>query len=216
MSSLRIRWTSCCASSPRSSAASRAFSTARYAIGAQRALDQLASLCNSDPACRKTFPDWERRLGALVKAWNVQPVNGMTGDELASVVHGMLLDLRKAVSIPLVVSRAAEGEYALLERAGPGDLDADLDLVGSSISCNEPRAGLDATGPWGTVFNSLTDAHLFARLRLRLTAAAERTMAGDADRVKLFDVDRWVGGTHVTSRSPWRWDPARGDLLPPG
>jgi hypothetical protein len=62
----------------------------------------------------------------------------------------------------------------------------------------------------------LGDAHLFARLRLRLTAGGERTMAGDADRVELLDVDRWIGGTHVTSRSPWRWDPARGELLAPG
>ncbi len=62
----------------------------------------------------------------------------------------------------------------------------------------------------------LGDAHLFARLRLRLTAAGERTMAGDADRVELLDVDRWIGGTHVTSRSPWRWDPACGKLLAPG
>jgi hypothetical protein len=86
----------------------------------------------------------------------------MTGDEFASVVHGMLLDLRKAVSIPLVVSRAAQGDYAPLERAGPGGLDADLNLMGSSIWCNEPWAGLDATGPWGTVFDSLATAKLAA------------------------------------------------------
>ena len=55
-----------------------------------------------------------------MKAWNADPVDGMTGDEFASVVHGMLLDLQKAVSIPLVVSRAAEGDYAPLEHAGSG------------------------------------------------------------------------------------------------
>jgi pimeloyl-ACP methyl ester carboxylesterase len=76
----------------------------RYAVGAQRALDQLARLCASDPACRKAFPGWERELGALVKAWNARPVDGMTGEELASVVQRMLLDLRQAVSIPLVVA----------------------------------------------------------------------------------------------------------------
>ena len=41
-----------------------------------------------------------------MKAWNAHPVHGMSGDEFASVVHAMLLDLDKAVSIPLVVSRA--------------------------------------------------------------------------------------------------------------
>jgi pimeloyl-ACP methyl ester carboxylesterase len=134
----------------------------RYAVDAQHALDQLASLCTSDPGCRKAFPGWERRLGELVKAWNAHPVNGMTGDGLASVVHGMLLDLQKAVSIPLVVSRAAEGDYVPLERAGPAGLDADLNLMGSSIWCNEPWTGLAARGPWGTEFDSYTTARIAA------------------------------------------------------
>ena len=56
----------------------------RYAVNAQRALDQLARLCASDPGCRKAFPGWERQFGELVKAWNAHPANGMTGDELAS------------------------------------------------------------------------------------------------------------------------------------
>jgi pimeloyl-ACP methyl ester carboxylesterase len=133
----------------------------RWAVNAQRSLDQLASLCDSDPACRNAFPDWERQFGELVKAWNAQPVNGRTGDELASIVHVMLLDLEKAVSIPLVVSRAAEGDYGPLERAGSGDLDVTLGLM-SSIWCNEPWAGLDATGPWGTDFDSYTTAKIAA------------------------------------------------------
>ena len=134
----------------------------RYAANAQHALDQLARLCASDPGCRKAFPDWERRFGQLVQQWNAHAVNGLTGDELASVVQGMLLDLQKAVSIPLVVSRAAEGDYAPLEQAGSRSLDADLNLMGSSIWCNEPWTGLAATGPWGTDFDSYTAARTAA------------------------------------------------------
>jgi pimeloyl-ACP methyl ester carboxylesterase len=132
-----------------------------YAVNAQRALDQLAKLCTSQPHCRKAFPDWERQFGELVKAWNAQPVHGMTGSELASVVHAMLLDLSKAVSIPLVVSRAAAGDYAPLEQAGSGDLNPALALM-TSIWCNEPWTGLDATGPWGTEFDSYTTAQIAA------------------------------------------------------
>jgi hypothetical protein len=44
--------------------------------------------------------------------------------------------------------------------------------------------------------------------RLRLTPAGERVLRGGADRVELLGVDRWVGGTHVMSDTPWRWDPA--------
>ena len=134
----------------------------RWAVNAQRALDQLAALCASEPACRKAFPGWERRFGELVRAWNAHP-GPMTGDELASVVHVMLLDLQKAVSIPLVVSSAAKGDYGPLERAGSGDLRiGDLSVMGSSIWCNEAWVGLEAKGPWGTDFDSYTAAKIAA------------------------------------------------------
>jgi hypothetical protein len=48
---------------------------------------------------------------------------------------------------------------------------------------------------------------------VRLTADGERVLAGDADRVELLGVDRWVGGTHVTTGSPWRWDASRAVLV---
>jgi pimeloyl-ACP methyl ester carboxylesterase len=134
----------------------------RWAVNAQRALDQLAELCTADPICRKAFPGWERQFGELVKAWNDHPVNGMTGDEFASIVHVMLLDLEKAVSIPLLVSRAADGDYGRLEQEASGELDVQLDLMSSSIWCNEPWTGLDATGPWGTDFDSYTTAKIAA------------------------------------------------------
>jgi pimeloyl-ACP methyl ester carboxylesterase len=45
--------------------------------------------------------------------------------------------------------------------------------MGSSIWCNEPWAGLDATGPWGTVFDSLTTAKL-AALRQECSTVPKR------------------------------------------
>jgi hypothetical protein len=133
-----------------------------YAVNAQRALEQLGKHCASQPACRKAFPLWERQFGALVNAWNAHPVHGMTGDQLASIVHVMLLDLEKAVSIPLVVSRAAEGDFTRLEDFGPGDLDVDVGRTSLSIWCNEPWTGLDAKGPWGTDFDGYTTAKIAA------------------------------------------------------
>ena len=61
----------------------------------------------------------------------------------------------------------------------------------------------------------LGDSRRFARLRLRLTAAGERTLRGHADRVELLGVDRWIGGTHITSENTWRWDPAAGAITRP-
>lgn len=133
----------------------------RYAVNAQRALDLLATSCAADPGCRKAFPNWERRFAELVRAWNAHPVHGTSGDELASVVHAMLLDMEKAVSIPLVVHSAAAGDYGPLDDAGSGDLNPSLGLM-ASIWCNEPWTGLDAEGPWGTEFDSYTTAQIAA------------------------------------------------------
>jgi Domain of unknown function (DUF1835) len=61
----------------------------------------------------------------------------------------------------------------------------------------------------------LGDAQFFARLHLRLTATGERTLRGEADRVHLLGIDRWIGGTNVTPDNAWRWDPATLQLVRP-
>ncbi len=138
----------------------------RWAVNAQRALNQVAAICHSQPGCREAFPNWERQFGELVKAWNAHPVQTrsgvmMTGNELAGVVHVMLLDMNKAPSIPLVVSRAAQGDFAPLNQQGPGNLRPQGTLLMAwSIWCNEPWTGLDANPPWGTEFDSYTTAYI--------------------------------------------------------
>jgi pimeloyl-ACP methyl ester carboxylesterase len=82
--------------------------------------------------------------------------------------------LEKAVSIPLVVSRAAKGDYGPLQHAGSGDLDiGHLNVMGSSIWCNEPWAGLDSTGPWSTAFDSYATAQI-AAVRHQCSSVAKR------------------------------------------
>jgi hypothetical protein len=61
----------------------------------------------------------------------------------------------------------------------------------------------------------LGDGQLFARLELRLTAAGEQALRGEADRVELLGIDRWIGGTHITPASMWRWDVAGRRLIQP-
>ena len=61
----------------------------------------------------------------------------------------------------------------------------------------------------------LGDSQLFARLQLRLTATGERTLRGEADRVELLGIDRWIGGTHITPENTWRWDTAEPKLVRP-
>ena len=59
------------------------------------------------------------------------------------------------------------------------------------------------------------DEHRFGRLSVRLSETGGRVLAGDADRVQLLGVDRWVGGTHVTAAAVWRWDADAQRLVPP-
>ena len=61
----------------------------------------------------------------------------------------------------------------------------------------------------------LGDSLPFARLQLRLTATGEQTLRGEADRVELLGIDRWIGGTHVTPDNTWRWDAADRQLVRP-
>jgi hypothetical protein len=61
----------------------------------------------------------------------------------------------------------------------------------------------------------LGDGQRFARLELRLTPAGERTLRGEADRVELLGIDRWIGGTHVEPGNVWRWDAADASLVRP-
>jgi DNA-binding transcriptional MerR regulator len=62
----------------------------------------------------------------------------------------------------------------------------------------------------------LSDSQHFARLQLRLTSAGERTLRGEADRVELLGIDRWIGGTHITPDNTWRWDTTELKLVRPG
>jgi hypothetical protein len=53
----------------------------------------------------------------------------------------------------------------------------------------------------------LSDGQECPWLPLRVTSSGERVLGGEADRVELLGLDRWLGGSHVTD-SGWRWDSA--------
>jgi hypothetical protein len=40
-------------------------------------------------------------------------------------------------------------------------------------------------------------------------------LRGEADRVELLDIDRWIGGTHITPDNAWRWDTSELKLVRP-
>jgi hypothetical protein len=79
------------------------------------------------------------------------------GEALAGVVQSMLMDALTAAQIPLLVSRAAAGDYRVLNAHIAPD-SGSFDLMFYGIWCNEPWVGLAVHGPWHTDFDSLTTA----------------------------------------------------------
>jgi pimeloyl-ACP methyl ester carboxylesterase len=132
----------------------------RYAENGQRALDQIVKRCSAQPSCAGTFPDWRDDLDSLIAKWNEEPVlpptsERISGNGLAGVVQQMTLVSATAAYIPLVVSRAALGDYGPLSHyAGSGGLTRSM--MYWSIMCNEPWVGLDSTGPWHSYLDGLT------------------------------------------------------------
>jgi hypothetical protein len=50
--------------------------------------------------------------------------------------------------------------------------------------------------------------------RLAITEDGARVLAGRADHLALNGIDRWLGGVHLTGRSPaWRWDEAARSIV---
>jgi len=57
-----------------------------------------------------------------------------------------------------------------------------------------------------TVPPPLGEARAFASARIELTGEGRAVLAGEADRVQLLGIDRWVGGTHLVPGAVWRRD----------
>jgi len=136
----------------------------RYAENGERALDQIVKRCSAQPSCTSTFPHWRDDLDSLIAKWNEAPVllptsDTITGDGLAGVVQQMTLVSSAASYIPLVVSRAAVGDYGPLSHyAASGELTRSM--MYWSIMCNEPWVGLDSTGPWHSYLDGATTGQL--------------------------------------------------------
>jgi hypothetical protein len=94
------------------------------------------------------------------------------------------------------------------EAAFMGDLSF-FGILDDLAFCEVPLiTGLDRPGD--------AAADRFEHAELELTMAGEDVVAGEDDHVALSGIDRWWGGTHLAGHDPWRYDPLRRKLLPPG
>jgi len=57
------------------------------------------------------------------------------------------------------------------------------------------------------------DSGLWDR-ELQLTDIGNKILSGQADAVRLYGIDRWLGGVHLRgSHAAWRWDDRRGAVI---
>jgi len=50
--------------------------------------------------------------------------------------------------------------------------------------------------------------------RVQITEIGRKTLAGQADHVRLFGIDRWLGGVHLCGdHAAWRWDDKRRSIV---
>ena len=133
-----------------------------HAQAAARALELLLKECEADPQCREAFPqvrqDWQKVLAQLgrepARAQYVPPDKGapvtveIQRDVFAEKVRTMMYGEEKARRIPLIVHRAATGDFApfLQEAIKPGIPDFIADGMYLSVTCSEDVPFIDQAG----------------------------------------------------------------------
>ena len=76
--------------------------------------------------------------------------------------------------------------------------------------------GLDglAGGPFRPGWDDET-RQAYLTSTLRLTVIGNEVLAGKEDYAAHARIDRWIGGTHLTNATLWRWDAQAGALIAP-
>jgi hypothetical protein len=136
-------------------------------------------------------------------------------EELPAPVDGLSGTERRALQAIASGARTPAAAFVATQRAESapflGDTWFQRALAGlgrgrARLVETDSREALPAPPPLG-------DGHVFARLPLRLTGEGERVLRGEADRVELLGIDRWIGGVHLTEHGVRRWDAARRVLV---
>lgn len=132
------------------------------APNAQAALDALFARCEASPPCARRFDALPERFAALqsrladspVEVATADPVTGepleltLTENALRGAVRLLSYDTRTAALLPLIIDKAAGGDYALLAAQSAwvvSNLAESLNLpMHNSVACTEDVPFLDA------------------------------------------------------------------------
>lgn len=128
---------------------------------------------------------------------------------LSRTQHQILLAINEGVQVPRRLFGAVE---KLEEAAFMGDwsfwswLDG---LAAGDGALIDGLAGRFAPDMSQEEFSTYVDSSL------RLTPFGLQVLAGAADYASAAQIDRWMGGTHITNETLWRWNDRASELVPP-
>jgi hypothetical protein len=133
-----------------------------------------------------------------------------SGDGLSGVERRALRAIEGGARSPSAAFAAAQADETA-PFLGDTWFHRTLSLLGSGpVRLVESADGTPLPAP-----PPLGNAAAFAQTEIRVTELGARVLAGDADRVDVLGIDRWVGGTHLTPAAVWRWDARSRELVAP-
>jgi hypothetical protein len=124
-----------------------------------------------------------------------------TRDGLGLIERRALLALRDGAVTPGLAFRHYQQTEAL---PFLGDLGFYDRLQGLALGPHPLISGLPEGGIAAASENSRTLEYTY--VPISLTPAGEAVLDGEADRVALNGIDRWIGGVHLTPETLWRFD----------
>ena len=113
-----------------------------HAAAAQAAFERLATDCAADPACQRSFGDLRELLRAAIAR---APDSAVPPPVFLEKLRNFMYAPASRVRVPLLLSRAARGDFADFTRAGPGSRTF-ADGLYLSITCSESFDRMDVAG----------------------------------------------------------------------
>ena len=105
-----------------------------------------------------------------------------------------------------------------LARAGLAEIVVpfDFQLLDGLARCSVPAVSGLEEGPFSLDMHNDALRHArYKRSRLSLTDLGKAVLGGDQNFRRHNRIDRWWGGTHLTSERLWRWDRESHSLVAP-
>jgi pimeloyl-ACP methyl ester carboxylesterase len=128
----------------------------QFAKAAQDAMGKLIADCTADEACRSAFPDLKAEFDAVLAALTTGPVTFDLSDPVSKVTEPirmsrgvfeerlrlMLYDLETASRVPLVLHRAARGDWVPFATMSPSGAAAGVSAMYLTVTCSETAASI--------------------------------------------------------------------------